>query len=101
MGGPRDENLAAVGDTGDTRCTVYVQSNVLFASKDGFTRVQPHPDVDRGARADAIEESWFEWQEGNRELCSECHGARLNRVARSARRWKLDITNPSRWWMND
>src|SRR5438067_118186 len=43
------------------------------------------PDVDRGARADAIEESWFDWQEGNREICPECNGARLNPVARSVR----------------
>lgn len=42
-------------------------------------------DVDRGARADAIEESWWGWQEGKRELCPECHGARLNPVARAVR----------------
>lgn len=42
-------------------------------------------DVDRGARADAIEESWWGWQEGKRESCPECHGARLNPVARSVR----------------
>ncbi len=42
-------------------------------------------DVDRGARADAIEESWFGWQEGKREICPECHGARLNPVARAVR----------------
>ena len=42
-------------------------------------------DVDRGARADAIEESWWSWQEGNRELCPECHGTRLNPVARAVR----------------
>jgi excinuclease ABC subunit A len=40
-------------------------------------------DVDRGAREDAIAESWYEWQEGERELCPECHGARLNPVARA------------------
>ncbi|HSH93260.1 MAG TPA: excinuclease ABC subunit A, partial [Roseimicrobium sp.] len=45
-------------------------------------------DVDRGARADAIEESWFGWQEGKREPCPECHGARLNPVARAVR---LDV----------
>jgi excinuclease ABC subunit A len=44
--------------------------------------------VERGARAEAIEESWFEWQEGNRETCPECRGARLNPVARAVR---LDI----------
>src|SRR5206468_11970505 len=42
-------------------------------------------DVDRGARADAIEESWWRWQEGERELCPECHGTRLNPVARAVR----------------
>ncbi len=42
-------------------------------------------DVDRGARADAIEESWWGWQEGKREPCPECRGARLNPVARAVR----------------
>ena len=48
-------------------------------------------DVDRGARADAIEESWFGWQEGEREPCPECHGRRLNAVARAVR---LPLTQP-------
>jgi excinuclease ABC subunit A len=42
-------------------------------------------DVDRGAREDAIAESWYEWQEGEREICPECQGARLNPVARAVR----------------
>jgi excinuclease ABC subunit A len=42
-------------------------------------------DVDRGAREDAIAESWFEWQEGEREICPECDGSRLNPMARSVR----------------
>ena len=42
-------------------------------------------DVDRGARADAIEESWWSWQEGERELCPECEGMRLNPIARAVR----------------
>jgi len=42
-------------------------------------------DVDRGARADAIEESWWGWQEGQREPCPECGGTRLNPVARAVR----------------
>src|SRR5204863_1695869 len=42
-------------------------------------------DVDRGARADAIEESWWRWQEGNREICPECEGMRLNPIARAVR----------------
>ena len=63
----------------------------------GFGEIFYLPDVDRGARADAIEESWFEWQEGNRELCSECHGARLNRIARAVRlEWPVRIPRRSR-----
>jgi len=42
-------------------------------------------DVERGARADAIEESWWSWQEGERELCPECEGMRLNPIARAVR----------------
>jgi len=42
-------------------------------------------DVDRGARADAIEESWFGWQEGKREPCPDCQGSRLNPLARAVR----------------
>src|SRR5581483_3663648 len=42
-------------------------------------------DVDRGAREDAIAESWYEWQEGERELCPECKGSRLNPVARAVK----------------
>ncbi len=51
----------------------------------GFGELFYLPDVDRGARADAIEESWFGWQEGKRELCPDCQGARLNPVARAVR----------------
>lgn len=51
----------------------------------GFGELFYLPDVDRGARADAIEESWFEWQEGKREPCPECHGARLNPIPRAVR----------------
>jgi excinuclease ABC subunit A len=51
----------------------------------GFGELFYLPDVDRGARADAIEESWYGWQEGSRELCPECQGARLNAVARAVR----------------
>jgi excinuclease ABC subunit A len=42
-------------------------------------------DVDRGAREDAIAESWYEWQEGQREVCPECNGSRLNPVSRAVR----------------
>ncbi len=51
----------------------------------GFGELFYLPEVDRGARADAIEESWFHWQEGNREICPECNGSRLNPVARAVR----------------
>ena len=65
----------------------------------GFGELFYLPDVERGANADAIEESWWGWQEGKREACPECHGARLNPVARAVRlqisERKLKITNPS------
>ncbi|HVY70336.1 MAG TPA: excinuclease ABC subunit A [Verrucomicrobiae bacterium] len=51
----------------------------------GFGELFYLPDVDRGARAEAIEESWYEWQEGKREPCQECNGSRLNAVARAVR----------------
>ena len=51
----------------------------------GFGELFYLPDVDRGARADAIEESWWGWMEGKRESCPECHGARLNVLARAVR----------------
>jgi excinuclease ABC subunit A len=51
----------------------------------GFGELFYLPEVDRGARADAIEESWYEWQEGKREICPECQGSRLNPVARAVR----------------
>lgn len=51
----------------------------------GFGELFYLPDVDRGARAEAIEESWYEWQEGNRELCPDCQGSRLNPLARAVR----------------
>jgi len=51
----------------------------------GFGELFYLPDVERGARADAIEESWFGWQEGNREICPECHGERISEVARAVR----------------
>ncbi|MGI8967184.1 MAG: excinuclease ABC subunit A, partial [Limisphaerales bacterium] len=51
----------------------------------GFGELFYLPDTERGARADAIEETWFEWQEGKREICPECDGARLNPVTRAVR----------------
>jgi excinuclease ABC subunit A len=74
----------------------------------GFGEIFYLPEVERGARAEAIEESWFEWQEGKRELCGGCGGTRLNEIARSVRLpgWKakggmgaaptiVDISNAS------
>jgi excinuclease ABC subunit A len=56
----------------------------------GFGEIFYLPDVERGARAGAIEESWFDWQEGEREICQSCLGTRLNAVARAVRlrHWK-------------
>ncbi|MGB0578184.1 MAG: excinuclease ABC subunit A, partial [Limisphaerales bacterium] len=51
----------------------------------GFGETFYLPEVDRGARADAIEESWFSWQEGERESCESCQGARLKPLARAVR----------------
>jgi len=51
----------------------------------GFGETFYLPDVDRGARAESIEESWFDWQDGKREICSECGGTRLNPIARAVR----------------
>ncbi len=51
----------------------------------GFGELFYLPETERGARADAIEESWFHWQEGKRDLCPSCQGARLNPQARSVR----------------
>ncbi len=51
----------------------------------GFGETFYLPEVERGARAEAIEESWFDWQEGKREACSACMGARLNEIARAVR----------------
>ena len=50
----------------------------------GFGELFHIPDVERGANADAVEESWFRWAE-TRETCPECQGARLNPVARAVR----------------
>ena len=70
----------------------------------GFGELFYLPEVERGARAESIEESWFEWQEGKRELCGDCQGTRLNPVARAVRlqgfgsgpgRTVVDISNDS------
>ncbi len=51
----------------------------------GFGELFYLPDVERGANAESIEESWFYWQEGEREPCPECLGTRLNSLARAVR----------------
>jgi len=51
----------------------------------GFGETFYLPDVDRGARAESIEESWFEWQDGKREICPDCDGDRLNLHSRNVR----------------
>jgi excinuclease ABC subunit A len=60
----------------------------------GFGELFYLPDVDRGARAEAIEESWFEWQEGKREVCGTCQGTRLNPMARAVRLENFKISGP-------
>jgi len=50
----------------------------------GFGELFYLPDVERGANADAIEESWWSWA-NEREVCPDCQGARLNPVARAVR----------------
>ncbi len=51
----------------------------------GFGETFYLPEVDRGAREEAVEDSWFAWQEGEREVCSDCQGGRLNALARAVR----------------
>ena len=62
----------------------------------GFGELFYLPDVERGANADAVEESWYYWAE-NRQCCPECKGARINPIARAVRlqteNSKLQIAN--------
>lgn len=50
----------------------------------GFGELFYIPDVERGANADSVEESWWSWA-NEREECPECNGARLNAVVRAVR----------------
>ena len=65
----------------------------------GFGEIFYLPDVERGARAESIEESWFEWQEEDREICQSCQGTRLNAIARAVRLGNsmtiVDLSNSS------
>jgi excinuclease ABC subunit A len=79
-------------ETLDPKMFSYNSSQGWCPKCRGFGELFYLPDVDRGARADAIEESWYGWQEGNREPCPDCEGARLNPIARAVR---LRIANPA------
>lgn len=69
----------------DPKFFSYNSSQGWCAKCRGFGELFYLPEVERGARADAIEESWFGWMEGKRELCPDCGGMRLNPVARAVR----------------
>ena len=58
----------------------------------GFGELFYLPDVERGANADSIEESWWGWAQ-DRKVCPECNGARLNPLARAVR---LNVGQASR-----
>tara|TARA_Y100001968_G_scaffold87342_1_gene78307 strand:- start:1028 stop:3679 length:2652 start_codon:yes stop_codon:yes gene_type:complete len=51
----------------------------------GFGETFDMPEVDRGEAQEAVEETWFEWLEDQREICPDCTGSRLNPLARSVR----------------
>ena len=50
----------------------------------GFGELFYIPEVERGANADAIEESWWSWA-NEREICPECQGSRLKAESRAVR----------------
>ncbi len=49
----------------------------------GFGELFYMPEAEKGAGEDAIEDSWFRGHDGEREVCPECNGGRLNKQARS------------------
>ena len=51
----------------------------------GFGETFYIPDIERGDAQEAVEETWFGWQEESRELCTDCNGARLAPLARAVR----------------
>ena len=69
----------------DPKMFSYNSAQGWCAACRGFGEVFYLPEVERGARAESIEESWFEWQEGRREICQSCRGTRLNPIARAVR----------------
>jgi len=85
-------------ETLDPKMFSYNSSRGWCPTCRGFGEIFYLPDVDRGARAESIEESWFEWQEGEREECPACPGERLNEIARAVRLWDrtiVDFSNAS------
>jgi excinuclease ABC subunit A len=78
----------------DPKMFSYNSSRGWCPSCRGFGEVFYLPEVERGARAGAIEESWFEWQEGRREICQSCHGTRLNTIARAVRLQNCNVRAP-------
>jgi excinuclease ABC subunit A len=58
----------------------------------GFGELFYLPEVERGANADAIEESWWGWA-SEREVCPECQGARLKAEARAVRLLAVQKSN--------
>jgi len=50
----------------------------------GFGELFYIPEVERGANADSIEESWWSWA-SERETCPDCNGARLKPESRAVR----------------
>jgi excinuclease ABC subunit A len=59
----------------------------------GFGETFDMPEIDRGEAQEAVEETWFEWLEDQRETCPDCNGVRLNPLARSVR---LPMTVPAK-----
>jgi excinuclease ABC subunit A len=62
----------------------------------GFGELFYLPEVERGANADAIEESWWGWA-NEREVCPDCQGARLRPEARAVR---LNVVGAGVRWLN-
>ncbi|MFM8359364.1 MAG: hypothetical protein ACKOET_12515 [Verrucomicrobiota bacterium] len=61
----------------------------------GFGELFHLPEVERGAKADAVEESWWSWAT-ERETCPDCHGSRLNPLARAVRLRLEESRRPAR-----